>query len=88
MALMNTMLRDCTDMTEADNGHNTILAINNSQYNRTFSGNYLEEISPQSKALCQGDWGASPTSTDVLHLPCLQLSPFTVSCLHEIPFQK
>ena len=55
--LMNKMLPDCTDMTKADNRIIDSITTNSSQYNMTFSEDHLEEISPQSKALCRRDWG-------------------------------
>ena len=57
MMLMIKMLPDCTDMTKADNRIIDSITTNSSQYNKTSSDEYLEEISPQSKALCRGDWG-------------------------------
>lgn len=57
MMLIIKMLPDGTDMTKADNRFKDSITINCSQYSKTFSDEYLEEISPQSKALCRGDWG-------------------------------
>ena len=84
MMLMIKMLPDCTDMTKADNRIIDPITIDNSQYNKTFSEDHLEEISPQSKALCRGDWGLCHQQAKVQMSDICPACNFSFHCFIKI----
>ena len=84
MILMNKMLPDCTDMTKADNRIIDSTTANSSHYNKTISENHLEEISPQSKVLCRGDWGLCHQQAKVQMSDICPACNFSFHCFIKI----
>ena len=80
---MIKMLLDGTYMTKADNRIIDSITTNSSHYNKTFSENHLEEISPQSKALCRGDWGLCHQQVKVQMSDICPACNFSFQLLHQ-----